>query len=320
MEDDSILSFLKIIISELSEGINSDNYTEVLKLDDFNLINSYFDKMNSEEVYKIRRYEANLIILGMLSKDLINMKRKGKVSSDECKEILNFLFNIISAKSEGKMRVILDKNFGLLVGRAIWCVGRMLELFSNDEAILAKIFDEITLCISNYKSDLTISLIACKCLTKLTGLLKEQNFDSEGIVENFKNIIEIMRRTNEDTLLFPIQTINNLSRLNKKRALFVPLNYSHVFLEIYSKYYNHPEIGIEILNLIKLWCDDSVTAKILLKLFIPFAIFVFEEFYKTLSSPEKENFEEIKKTVMTSHGNQDIDIRTSISMLPVNFS
>jgi hypothetical protein len=88
-------------------------------------------------------------------------------------------------------------------------------------------------------------------------------------------------------------------------------------LDIYSKYYNHPEIGIEILNLIKLWCEDATTAKILLKLFIPFAMFVFEEFYKTLSNPEKEGFEEIKKTVMTSHGAQDLDVRTSISMLPV---
>ena len=101
MEDDCILSFLKIIISELSEGINPDNYTEVLKLDDFNLINSYFDKMNSEEVYKIRRYEANLTILGMLSKDLINLRRKSKITNEECLDILNFLFSIISTKSEG---------------------------------------------------------------------------------------------------------------------------------------------------------------------------------------------------------------------------
>ena len=92
-----------------------------------------------------------------------------------------------------------------------------------------------------------------------------------------------MKTTNEDTLLFPIQTINNLSKLNTNRALFVPLNYSSVFLDVYSKYYNHPDIGIEILNLIKLWCENQTTAKIVLKLFIPFAIFVFEDFYKTLS-------------------------------------
>ncbi len=214
----------------------------------------------------------------------------------------------------------IDKNFGLLVGRAVWCVGRMLDLFGNDQKILTQIFEEITVCINNYKHDLTISLIACKCLTKLTTILIEQNefkFDSEKIIENYKNIIEIMRRTNEDTLLFPIQTINNLSKLNTKRALYVPLNHSAIFLDIYSKYYNHSEIGTEILNLIKLWCGDPVTAKILLKLFIPFAMFVFEEFYKTLSQPDKDNFDEIKKTVMTSHGNQDIEIKTSISMLPV---
>jgi hypothetical protein len=101
MEDDSIMSFLKIIISELSDGINADNYTEVLKLDDFNLINSYFEKMNSEENYKIRRYEANLTILGMISKDLINLKRKSKITTEECTDILNFLFTIISSKNDG---------------------------------------------------------------------------------------------------------------------------------------------------------------------------------------------------------------------------
>ena len=196
----------------------------------------------------------------------------------------------------------------------------MLDLFSDNEKILTKIFEEITICIKNYKDDLTISLITCKCLTRLSTLLKDQKdfkFDSENIIENYNNIIQIIKQTNEDTLLFPIQTINNLSKLNPKRALYVPLNHSHVFLDIYSKYYNHPEIGIEILNLIKLWCEDSTTAKILLKLFIPFAMFVFDEFYKTLSSPEKQNFEEIKKTVMTSHGNHDLGLKTSISMLPV---
>ena len=249
MEDEGILSFLKIIISELSEGINEDNYTEVIKLDDFNLINSYFEKMNSEQKYKIRRYEANLAILGMLSKDLINLKRKSQISDEECTDILSFLFTIISSKNE-------DKNFGLLVGRSVWCVGRMLDLFSKNEKILSQIFEEITICINNYKNDLTITLIACKCLTKLSILMRSQKdfvFDSENIIVNYKNIIDIMKTTNEDTLLFPIQTINNLSKLNTNRALFVPLNYSSVFLDVYSKYYNHPDIGIEILNLIGLF-------------------------------------------------------------------
>jgi hypothetical protein len=196
----------------------------------------------------------------------------------------------------------------------------MLDLFSKNEKILSQIFEEITICINNYKNDLTITLIACKCLTKLSILMRSQKdfvFDSENIIVNYKNIIDIMKTTNEDTLLFPIQTINNLSKLNTNKALFVPLNYSSVFLDVYSKYYNHPDIGIEILNLIKLWCENQTTAKIVLKLFIPFAIFVFEDFYKTLSFSDKQNFEEIKRTLMTSHGNQDIDVKTNVCMLPV---
>src|SRR5438552_2056337 len=133
MDLESILAFLKIIISELSAGINPINYTEVLKLDDFNLINSYFDKMNSEETYKIRRYEANLIILGVLAKDLINLKKTLKITHEECQDILTFLLNIISTKSTGNIRDFnLAPDFELLIGRAVWCVGRVLELFQDD--------------------------------------------------------------------------------------------------------------------------------------------------------------------------------------------
>lgn len=312
MEDDAILDFLKMIISELSEGIKAENYSEVLKLDDFNLLNSYFEKMNTIEVYKFRRFEANLLILGILSKDLIVLKRKNRIQSENCYDILKFLFQILSNKND-------DKNYGILVGRAIWCIGRMIEIFSDDQNTLNNIFEETTNCLSRYKTDLTIFLISCKVITKICLFLDQNNFDSEKIIDNYRNIIEMLKKTNEYTLFYPIQTINRLSKLNKKKALYVPLNASEEFLNIYSKYYNHPEIGIEILNLIKLWCEDDSTAKILLRLFIPFAIFVFEEFYKNLSNPEKEQFDDIKKTIMTTHGNQDLMLQTSLSMLPVIF-
>lgn len=88
-------------------------------------------------------------------------------------------------------------------------------------------------------------------------------------------------------------------------------------VDIYSNFYSEPQIGSKILELIKFWCTTSEIAKLLINLFIPFAIHVFDDFFKSLKNPGSKNFEEVKKTVITEVGG-DIDFKTNLEMLPVN--
>ena len=99
--------------------------------------------------------------------------------------------------------------------------------------------------------------------------------------------------------------------------MYVPQNSSKLIIDIYSQYYKDISIGGKILELIKFWSSDPQTAKLLISLFIPFAIFVFDDFFKSLKNPNS-NFEDIKKTVMTDHGG-DMNFKTNLEMLPVNF-
>jgi hypothetical protein len=39
IEDDALLEFIRLVIDELINGIKIENYKEVIKLDDYNLIN-----------------------------------------------------------------------------------------------------------------------------------------------------------------------------------------------------------------------------------------------------------------------------------------
>lgn len=307
LDDDSILGFIRIIISEFSEGIKISNYSEVIKLDDYNFITSYFEKMNSDKYSVFLRHESNLLILGTLAEDLVLLRDKNRISKEEINQLIGFLFNVISQPS---------KDTNILVGRALWCVSRLLSLVKQDENILKDIFEAASIALIHPNSDLSVCLVSAQCLSSICHKVQGKEFDNENLINNYIRLIKLLEECNEETLLIPIETIVALSKINKEKALYVPLNSSKFFVHLYSKYYNHPLIGVKILELIKFWCTDNRSAKVLISLFVPFAIIVFDEFFKTLGKPDQQ-FEEIKRTVMTEHGNANMDVKNSLDMLPV---
>lgn len=307
IDDESLLKFIKIILSEFHEGINSNNYTDVLKLDDYNSLLPYFEKMNTFQDYIFRRHEANLLIIGTLAKDLIILKDKNKISKEEIEELIRFLFTIISNPT---------KDTSILVGRAICSVSRLLSLVKNDQQMLDAIFEGMTVSLCHIQSDLSVKLVSSICITNLCNKIHSENYDNKNFDALFPNLIQMLRSVTEDTLLIPIECIAALTKLNREKALYVPFNASKLIVEIYSKHYNHPLIGVKILELIKLWCNDHRSARLLISLFVPFVIFVFDEFFKSLGKSDLV-FEEIKKTVITEHGGVDMGLKTNLDMIPV---
>lgn len=101
IDDGIVLKFVSIIMSEFTSGLNPENYLEVIKLDDYNYLFPYFEKMNTDHSYIQRRHEANLLILGSLSDDLVIMRDKNKITNDEINALIEFLFKVVSGE-EGK--------------------------------------------------------------------------------------------------------------------------------------------------------------------------------------------------------------------------
>jgi hypothetical protein len=308
IDDESILKFLKIIISEFTEGLKVENYSDVIKLDDYNFLTPYFEKMNTNPEYIFRRHEANLLILGTLSEDLIILREKNRISKEEVEELIKFLFTIISNP---------NKDNSILVGRAIWCVSRLLSLVKHDVDILNAIFEGISVSLCHPESDLSVRLVSCLCLTSVCSKISSTEYNHQNIDLIYPQLIKLLQEVNEDTILIPIECIGALSAINKEKAMYVPLKASKLIVEIYSKFYNHPIIGVKILELIKLWCTDHRSARVLISLFVPFAIFVFDDFFRSLGKVDK-TFEDIKRTVITEHGNANMSVKTSLDMLPVS--
>ena len=307
IDDDSLVNFIHLIINELTTGINIDNYKEVIKLDDYNLIVPYLDKLNNNTVYLQTRQESNLLILGTLSDDLLGLKEKQIITLEEVEQLINFLLTIISSP---------EKETSILVGRAVWCLSKLLCLVRNDTDMLKKIVNSVSLTMCHSKSDLSIQLVSAQCISIICQRLisTKKTIDSEYITNDFDKLIELFDKVNEDTIFIPIENLLFLSKLNKEKALYVPMKHLNPILKIYSSNFNDPYIGSKLLELIKIWCEDKSSASIILEKFIPIAIKVFEDFYKNNLGEVNSNFEMVKKTVMTEHSNPDIN--TSSEMLP----
>lgn len=315
LDEENLMKFLKILIVEVTNGVNRENYSEVIKLDDYNFTNPYFDKMTENKNYLLYAQEANLLILGTLAEDINLLLQKGMLEDSEVFAFFTYLMDMLKIPANGNNKILL--------GRVIWCTGRFLSIIKNDEVLLSKAFEGNSNALINKGSDLSISLLASQCLSNISQKLlnyyqaqENKAFEFDNFEEVFKRLIKLLTETSEETLLVPIETILDLTKLNKERALYVPYNSTKLIVDIYSKYYNHPQIGVRILELIKLWCEDKKSANLLLTLFVPFAFFVFDEFFKSLGKDNK-NFEEIKKTVMTECGNNNMNFKTSLDMLPV---
>ena len=309
IEDDALSEFIHLVIDELINGIKIDNYKEVIKLDDYNLITPYLNKLNNEKTYNQMRQESNLLILGSISDDLLRLKDK-QIKTNEIDNLLNYLIKIITEKN--------IKENSILIGRTVWCLSKLICLVRTDEEYLTKIFNSVsqTMC-DNKNSDLSIQLICAQCISiicqRLISQKKEIN-SKKLITKDFDILIELLDKVNEDTLFIPVENLLYLTKLNKETSLYLPHNHLNPLLQIYSNNFNDPYIGTKILELLKIWCSEKKSANYLLDKFIPIAIKVFEDFYKNNIGKTDEEFEEVKNTVMTEHSNPDI--KTNSEMLP----
>lgn len=190
-------------------------------------------------------------------------------------------------------------------------------MFRDNIDILFKVFEGISLCLVTHK-DLSVSLVATQTLIDIgEKLIKNQYNDLELLNKVIYRLIDLIDLTSEDTISIPIECLTIISKLNKEAALTVPLKASKKIIALYSNHYNHPIIGSKLLQIIRLWCEDERCSKLMIHLFIPFVVNVFDDFFKSLKGSGNNNFEEIKKTVITEHGG-DIDVKTNLDMLPVS--
>ena len=241
IDDDDLLNFIHLIIEECTSGINLDNYKEVIKLDDYNLVTPYLEKLNKDTIFLQTRQESNLLILGSIYDDLLRLKEKQLISLEEIENLLNYLLEIISNP---------QKETSILVGRAVWTISKLLCLIRNDINFLTKIFDIVSGTMCNKLSDLSIQLVCAQCISiicqRLISLKKQ--IDSDFFYKDFDKLIDLLNKVNEETIFIPIENLLYLSKLNKEKSLYIPLNHLTPVLKIYAENFDDSYLGTKILE------------------------------------------------------------------------
>jgi len=223
---------------------------------------------------------------------------------------------------------------GILVGRAIWVITKLLDIVKDNNLVIERIFNGISMTLVHESSDLSIQLIACSAIINISKLILSKNenginlpnqsnvnyFKSELIPKNLEKLIQLIQICPEETFFYPVETLIYIIKLNNEYSKIISKNYSKLIIDKYSLYYNHPMNGAVLLELIKLWCDDVESAKGLITLLLPFSVLVFEDFFKKLKNPNSANLDQVKMTLNTLSMDNMEKVESNIEMLPVSYN
>ena len=266
IEDEALLSFIRLLVDELMKGINLDSYKEVIKLDDYNLVKPYLEKLFSQK---------------------------------ETENLMNFLINLIK-NVEKENSILIGRTIWCL--SKLLCLVRndidyLTKIFESVSQTLIHTKADLSI---QLVSAQCISIICQRLISQ------KKEIKSKYITKDYDALIEMLNNVNEDTRFIPIENLLYLTKLSKENALYIPLHHLTPVLKIYAENFNDNYVGPKILELIKIWCEDKRSAHCLIDKFIPIAIKVFEDFYRNNIGKTDEDFEEVKNTVMTEHSNPDI--------------
>jgi len=153
----------------------------------------------------------------------IEMYERGALGDGDIEGIFNFLFGIISNPS--KCIYSHNKDNGILIGRAIWVVTKLIDIVSENKTVIENIFTGISIALINENSDLSVQLISCLALITVSKLLLEKffptmvsttenkdlnktlTFNNEHLPKVLEKLINLIQICPEETLIYPVDTL-----------------------------------------------------------------------------------------------------------------
>lgn len=127
----------------------------------------------------------------------------------------------------------------------------------------------------------SVKLVATRTLVKYARKMKKEDLlenaeKFESILDDLLGLLDI---SNKDVMHLPIEAFQTFSKVNEKTVSQMAPKITPKLLKIFKNEHSQGNLGQELLNLFKQWCQYDDCRDIFINTFIPFIMEIIECYY-----------------------------------------
>lgn len=127
----------------------------------------------------------------------------------------------------------------------------------------------------------SIKLISTRALVKYSRKMKKEHLLENA--EKFETILDdllgLLDTSNKDVMHLPIEAFQTFSKVNEVTVSKMAPKITPKLLRIFKNEHSEGNLGQELLNLFKQWCQYDDCRDIFINTFIPFIMEIIESYY-----------------------------------------
>lgn len=240
-----------------------------------------------------KRIDVAMLLLGIFNEDIQMFCLRNSTYN-----LVDFIQAIINTKPQGSLHMQR-----ILRGRMLWCSSACSEcLLAPTEQNLKVKNDIIDISIEMLKKTkvTSVKLVATRTLVKYARKMKKEDLldnatKFESILDDLLSLLDI---SNKDVMHLPIEAFQTFSKVNEQTVSQMAPKITPKLLLIFKNEHSQGNLGQELLNLFKQWCQYDDCRDIFINTFVPFIMEIIECYYS--QTPNDENKDIILKESLSS--------------------
>lgn len=193
-----------------------------------------------------------------------------------------------------KVEFKANKMGSYLKGRSLWCASTCSEsLISPDEQTtqLKNFIVDLSIDTLKNESARSIKLVATRSLVRFTRKVSKENLEENaqkfgGILDK---LLELLEGTNKEVIHLPIQAFQTFSMFNQATVATMAPKITPRLLDIFKAEHSEGNLGVELINLFKHWCEFEACREIFINSLIPFVMDIVEMYYNSTANEDNKD-------------------------------
>lgn len=138
---------------------------------------------------------------------------------------------------------------------------------------------------------ISVKLIATRCINKYSRKLKKelQVYSVELFDQVLDNLTFLLEFASFESIYIPIEALTQYSKFDENLVSAMAPKVTPKLLKLFKNYHNEGQLGQELLNLFKIWCNYDKCRDIFVNSFIPFIMEIIDNYYSTTANVDNKD-------------------------------